>query len=83
MSSATVKVHLIRLTARRSYNTVEQSGDNKGISPPASWSVSDLEDWLMQHSASVNPGMLVSPGINVFDQGFDRQVTDLFWRAAT
>ena len=51
-----------------------KSGDAKGVSPPMSWSLEDVEAWLILLSASVIGGMQLSPDRDVFDQGFDRFV---------
>ncbi|EKM52305.1 uncharacterized protein PHACADRAFT_260612 [Phanerochaete carnosa HHB-10118-sp] len=53
------------------YKTVDNSADTRGIAPPASWSVEDIEPWLISHAASINNGTEISPSRDMFDQGFD------------
>lgn len=53
------------------YETVQDSSDAKGIQLPDSWSIEDVEAWLIQHCVSINGGEDVSPTMDLFDQGFD------------
>ncbi|KAF7794887.1 hypothetical protein EIP86_006030 [Pleurotus ostreatoroseus] len=52
------------------YQTVDESKDAKGIAPPASWMVEDVETWLLWHASAVK-GSQVDPVVNLFDQGLD------------
>lgn len=50
---------------------------SNAIDPPATWSVEDIEKWLVQHSASSYKDTIISPIVDIFDQGFDRCVLNL------
>ena len=54
------------------YQTVADSADTKGISAPKTWTVSDIEQWLLAHTRSLKPGQEISIVRSVFEQGFDR-----------
>lgn len=42
------------------------------ILSPSSWSAEQLEGWLLQHAAEINPGRELRLDGDLFDQGFDR-----------
>jgi hypothetical protein len=42
--------------------------------PPSSWSIQDVESWLVELTASINNGTIISPSRDIFEQGFDRSV---------
>lgn len=54
-----------------------QNISSNAIDPPATWSVGDIEKWLVQHSASSYKDTVISPIVDIFDQGFDRCVLNL------
>lgn len=54
------------------YDAVQESADAKGVKPPTTWKADEVEQWLVDISASVNNGVKLSPSRDVFDQGFDR-----------
>lgn len=54
------------------YQTIADSADTKGIAPPRTWTVPDIERWLLAHAASLQPHQALSPVKSVFEQGFDR-----------
>lgn len=54
------------------YQTLEDSTDARGISPPRSWCPEDVEDWLLSHAASLNEGVAPPPDSEIFLHGFDR-----------
>ncbi|THG96088.1 hypothetical protein EW026_g5678 [Hermanssonia centrifuga] len=53
------------------YKTIEDSADSKGISPPESWSVGDIEAWLHKHAASLNEDRELDSSADLFEAGFD------------
>lgn len=55
------------------YETVEGS-TTAGINvpPPSSWTVEDVESWLLIHAAAANGGNPVDRHADLFAQGFDR-----------
>ncbi len=53
------------------YQTVDDSKDTKGIAPPASWTVEDIETWLLENAITIEDSQ-IDPIIDLFDQGFDR-----------
>ncbi|EKM50011.1 uncharacterized protein PHACADRAFT_130503 [Phanerochaete carnosa HHB-10118-sp] len=58
------------------YETISASTDNQDISPPRSWEAADLEPWLTEQAESfVSHGRPIALAIDLFQQGFDRQVT--------
>ncbi|KAJ3525806.1 hypothetical protein NM688_g8348 [Phlebia brevispora] len=56
------------------YDTVDDSRDTKGIAPPASWIVEDIETWLMEHASAIKDSR-IDPSVDLFDQGFDSLYT--------
>jgi thioester reductase-like protein len=54
------------------YDTVEASAKaTEDIEPPKSWSSSDLESWLVAHTADIHSGKTVDVEADLFEQGFD------------
>ncbi|KAH8102700.1 hypothetical protein BXZ70DRAFT_929500 [Cristinia sonorae] len=53
------------------YKTVEASTSANGVSPPASWTVEDVEEWLVEHATTINKGQEPSATVDIFEQGFD------------
>lgn len=64
----------LRVDWLSSYETVSESVETRGITPPASWSAGEIEPWLMRLCASIHDGVDISPVQDMFDQGFDRSV---------
>lgn len=54
------------------YDKVESGRTGIDIPLPTSWTMEDVESWLMLHAVSVNAGKAVDPGTDLFAQGFDR-----------
>lgn len=59
------------------YQTLADSTDAQGISPPNSWTSEDVVDWLGEHAASLNGGKAPPPSADVFSHGFDRFAFDV------
>ncbi|KAF5371510.1 hypothetical protein D9615_009619 [Tricholomella constricta] len=54
------------------YQTVESSikaGEN--VRPPLSWSLTDVEDWIVEQAADLASTDTISSSIDLFEQGFD------------
>ena len=51
---------------------MENSSLKDEIMPPMTWSIDDVETWLLGQASSVAGGQMISPILDVFDQGFDR-----------
>lgn len=54
------------------YDKVESGRTGIDIPLPTSWTMEDVESWLMLHAVSVNAGKAVDPDTDLFAQGFDR-----------
>ena len=67
-------VHLSN--CRHRYDTVQQSSNANGIAPPATWTVDDVERWLLAHAKAImtDSGDHLSPYVDMFEHGFDRFV---------
>ncbi|EKM49837.1 uncharacterized protein PHACADRAFT_154467, partial [Phanerochaete carnosa HHB-10118-sp] len=53
------------------YETVEDSTNSMGINPPYSWRPEDIQDWLLEHAASLNEGVTPPADADIFSHGFD------------
>lgn len=51
---------------------MENSENPDGIALPPTWTVNDLEAWLLSQATLVAGGKVISMSVDVFDQGFDR-----------
>lgn len=71
-TSSCILIHLYRYTA------VEESADAKGVPPPTSWEITDVEAWLANLAATIHSGAAIDPSQDMFDQGFDRHAPLLF-----
>lgn len=54
---------------------MENSENPDGVAPPPTWTVNDLEAWLLSQAIFVAGGKVISISVDVFDQGFDRLVS--------
>ncbi|EKM48543.1 uncharacterized protein PHACADRAFT_214756 [Phanerochaete carnosa HHB-10118-sp] len=54
------------------YAMLEDSGISESIRPPSSWTVPDIQAWLLEHISVISNGRdVISPSKELFDQGFD------------
>ncbi|KAG6855913.1 hypothetical protein H0H87_009479 [Tephrocybe sp. NHM501043] len=54
------------------YATVESSMKTaESVSPPASWTLEDVQTWIVGQASDLVSGAPVSPLVNLFEQGFD------------
>ena len=62
------------------YYTVQQSGDANGIASPETWTVEDVEEWLLEHAKSImtDGSENLSASVDIFEHGFDRYVIHVF-----
>ncbi|KAJ7067512.1 putative nonribosomal peptide synthetase [Mycena amicta] len=72
MKKATIALYDPEITALRfRYDTIEASGNAASdIAPPASWTATELEPWLLAHAGLLS-GREITPATDLFDQGFD------------
>lgn len=54
------------------YAVVESNAAGGSVSPPPTWSPSHVQAWLLEQAEDINPGKGISPGADLFEQGFDR-----------
>ena len=62
------------------YRTVENSENPGGLVPPLSWTADDIEAWLLDQAFSVAGGKTIFPDSNIFDEGFDRFVSRIYYK---
>ncbi|KAK2461112.1 hypothetical protein APHAL10511_006891 [Amanita phalloides] len=54
------------------YDTVEASSEAPdGLSGPSAWTREEIEKWLLDHAATINPNDHIDPHDDLFAQGFD------------
>ncbi|EKM50749.1 uncharacterized protein PHACADRAFT_213638 [Phanerochaete carnosa HHB-10118-sp] len=54
------------------YSILEDSGNPESIRPSSSWTVPDIQAWLLEHASALPNGRdIISPTQELFDQGFD------------
>ncbi|RDB20739.1 Non-canonical non-ribosomal peptide synthetase FUB8 [Hypsizygus marmoreus] len=53
------------------YATVESSAKGEDVIPPSSWTQHDVQMWLLEQAADIQPGKEFVPSTDVFEQGFD------------
>ncbi|CCM01374.1 uncharacterized protein FIBRA_03424 [Fibroporia radiculosa] len=53
------------------YESVRGSSDLQGVTPPSSWTFSNVVEWLSQHASLLNDGKVPDAGDDIFQQGFD------------
>ncbi len=58
-------------SASCSYDRSEIS-QGSTLSSPTSWTVEDIETWLLALTASVNNGQPLLAAVDIFEQGLDR-----------
>ncbi|PCH33942.1 acetyl-CoA synthetase-like protein [Wolfiporia cocos MD-104 SS10] len=53
------------------YDTIADSRDAHGISPPASWTTIDVQKWLVEHATAIHSGAPISASDDLFAQGYN------------
>ncbi|KAG5649393.1 hypothetical protein H0H81_004129, partial [Sphagnurus paluster] len=54
------------------YDAVETSiRTAENVNPPATWSVEDVQQWIVQQAVDLTSGSNISPSVDLFEQGFD------------
>jgi hypothetical protein len=54
------------------YTTVKNSTNTKGLKPPPSWQIFDIENWLLEIASLLNDKQPVYATLDLFQQGYDR-----------
>ncbi|KAG6872432.1 hypothetical protein C0995_009766 [Termitomyces sp. Mi166 len=49
----------------------ELAESNAEHSPPPSWNIADVQQWILEQTIELTSGKCTSPDIDIFDQGFD------------
>ncbi|KAG5652629.1 putative NRPS-like protein biosynthetic cluster [Sphagnurus paluster] len=54
------------------YDAVETSiRTAENVNSPATWSVEDVQQWMVQQAVDLTSGSSISPSVDLFEQGFD------------
>ncbi|KAG5652630.1 putative secondary metabolism biosynthetic enzyme [Sphagnurus paluster] len=43
----------------------------ENVNPPTTWSVEDVQQWMVQQAVDLTSGSSISPSVDLFEQGFD------------
>jgi hypothetical protein len=54
------------------YDAVERPEKGSNISPPGSWTLSEVYKWLVVLASSIQEGREIAGEVDLFEQGFDR-----------